>query len=125
MAKILLCHPLFLSKNPDEAASASPYFPLGLLYLAGYVRQHGHQVAMFDGTFADDESAFAEALVREAPDMVGISSLLPIRETAVALAQMAQSYGARVIMGGPDPTKDPHFYMAHAQIDLVVHHEGE
>ncbi|MCP4426535.1 MAG: hypothetical protein GY803_18740, partial [Chloroflexi bacterium] len=64
MAKILFAHPLFLSKSPDEQAAGSPYFPLGLLYLAGYVREWWYEVAIFDGTFAIDESEFAAALQR-------------------------------------------------------------
>jgi radical SAM superfamily enzyme YgiQ (UPF0313 family) len=125
MAKILFCHPMFLSKSPEEEAAGSPYFPLGLLYLAGYVRQQGHEVAMFDATFAKDESAFATVLEQERPDLVGISALLPTREMALILAQMAQEAGAIVVMGGPDPTKIPAFYAEQPQVDVVVHHEGE
>ena len=125
MAKILFCHPMFLSKSLAEQASSSPYFPLGLLYLAGYVREQGHQVAMFDATFAEDESAFAEALTAEKPDVVGISALLPTREMALVLANMAQEKGIPVIVGGPDPTKSPADYLAYPQVDVVVHHEGE
>ncbi len=125
MAKILFCHPLFLSLSPDEQAAQSPYFPLGLLYLAGYVRERGHEVAMFDGTFAEDVSAFADALAAEKPDVVGISALLPIREMALTLAEMAQQAGSIVVLGGPDPTKSPAVYLAHPAVDIVVHHEGE
>jgi len=116
---------MFLSKSPEEQAANSPYFPLGLLYLAGYVRERGHEVAMFDATFAEDESAFAAALRQEQPDVVGISALLPTREIALTLAQMAQEAGAIVVIGGPDPTKKPDFYAAQPQIDIAVHHEGE
>lgn len=125
MAKILFCHPLFLSQAPDEQAAGSPYFPLGLLYLAGYVRQKGHQVTMFDGTFAPHISAFAETLAKEQPDVVGISALLPTREMALKLAQIAQDHGVPVIVGGPDPTLTPYLYAAAPQINVVVHHEGE
>ena len=125
MTKILLCHPLVLSKNPDEQAASSPYFPLGLLYLAGYVRERGYEVAIFDATFAEDESAFLEALQREAPDVVGISALLPAREMALTLAKMAHDWGAVVILGGPDPTLSPQSYASRPEVDIVVHHEGE
>jgi anaerobic magnesium-protoporphyrin IX monomethyl ester cyclase len=125
MAKILFCHPMFLSKNPDEVAASSPYFPLGLLYLAGYVRQQGHEVAIFDATFAEDETVFLEALDREEPDLVGISALLPSREMALIMAQMAHQWGAVVVVGGHDPTRSPHFYASRPEIDIVVHHEGE
>jgi radical SAM superfamily enzyme YgiQ (UPF0313 family) len=124
MAKLLLVHPLFLSQNEAEQAVSSPYFPLGLLYLAGYVRQQGHEVAVFDGTFEADEAAFAVRLQAEAPDVVGISALLPTREMALKLGQMARDAGKIVIFGGPDPTRQPQDYLQ-PQVDLVVHHEGE
>jgi anaerobic magnesium-protoporphyrin IX monomethyl ester cyclase len=125
MAKILLSHPLFLSQSPDEQAASSPYFPLGLLYLAGYVRENNHQVAIFDATFETDESAFARVLQTERPDMVGISVLLPGKEMALKLVQMAHDFGSIVIVGGPDPTKAPLPYLDYPQVDIVVHHEGE
>lgn len=124
MAKILLAHPLFLSKSPAEQAASSPYFPLGLLYLASYIRANGHEVAVFDGTFEADESAFAERLAAEKPAAVGISALLPTRDTALTLAQIARKAGKIVIMGGPDPTLKPTSYLQ-SQVDVVVHHEGE
>lgn len=125
MAKILFCHPLFLNKQPDEQAANSPYFPLGLLYLAGYVREHGHEVTIFDATFAKDEKAFMDSLLVESPDVVGISALLPTRVTALNLAKMAKEFGAVVVIGGPDPTKSPAVYAENPNIDIVVHHEGE
>lgn len=125
MAKLLLCHPLFLSLNPEEQALQSPYFPLGLLYLAGYVRAQGHDVAVFDGTFQPDVSAFDQRLAAESPDVVGISAVLPLREMALQLAATAKETGAVVVMGGPDATKDPAYYLQFPQVDVVVHHEGE
>lgn len=125
MANILLCNPLFLSQSPEEQALKSPYFPLGLLYLAGYLRERGHRVSMFDGTFEPGESAFARTLEQEQPDVVGITALLPTKNAALRLAAMARNFGATVILGGPDPTRDPAGYLAHPQVDLVVHHEGE
>jgi radical SAM superfamily enzyme YgiQ (UPF0313 family) len=116
---------MFLSKSPDEQASKSPYFPLGLLYLSGYVRERGHDVAIFDATFAEDESEFAAAIQRENPDVVGISALMPTRDMALKLAQMAHEAGAVIILGGPDPTFSPALYASHGQVDIVVHHEGE
>ena len=104
---------------------SSPYFPLGLLYLASFVRDAGHTVTIFDGTFAPDESAFAEQLADDQPDVVGLSALKPTREMALVLARMAADAGAVVLFGGPDPTVDPSAYLADGAVDLVVHHEGE
>lgn len=125
MAKLLLCHPVFLSLSPEEQASASPYFPLGLLYLASYVRDNGHEVAIFDGTFEADETSFARRLAAEEPDAVGIAALLPNRDIALRLAATAHDAGVPVIFGGPDATKYPWRYLAFPQVDVVVHHEGE
>ncbi len=125
MAKILFAHPLFLTKNAAESASSSPYFPLGLMYLAAYNRQRGHEVAIFDGTFEKNESAFAEALNLHAPEVVGISAVLPTRNDALMLARMAGEYGATVIVGGPDATASPSAYLTDPSVDVVVHHEGE
>lgn len=125
MTKILLCNPLFLSQSPEEQALKSPYFPLGLLYLAGYLRERDHTVAIFDGTFESDESAFERALKQEQPQVVGITALLPTKTAALKLAQIAHDFGAMVILGGPDPTRQPDAYLAQPQVDLVVHHEGE
>ena len=98
MAKLLLCHPVFLSLSPEEQASESPYFPLGLLYLASYVRENGHEVAVFDGTFETDETAFERRLAVEQPDAVGIAALLPNRDMALKLAGMARNAGVPVIL---------------------------
>ncbi len=125
MATILFVHPVFLATDQVERELAQPYFPLGLLYLAGYVRQAGHTVAVFDGTFEPDEATFDDALVEHRPDVVGISALQPSRGAALRLATRAASAGGTVILGGPDPTRDPATYLADPSVDLVVHHEGE
>ncbi|MEM8860553.1 MAG: cobalamin-dependent protein [Chloroflexota bacterium] len=125
MSKLLLVHPLFLSKSPEEREAGSPYFPLGLLYLASYVRDNGHEVAVFDGTFKEDESAFVACLEEENPDVVGISAVLPTRDMALKLADLAWDANKPVVMGGPDATRDPIWYLAHPQVDIVGHHEGE
>ena len=125
MARILFAHPLFLAEQPAERAAASPYFPIGLLSLAAYVREHGHEVAVFDGTFAAGPSAFVEALDDHRPDVVGISAVLPTRAPALGLARLAADAGVPVVVGGPDPTADPAAYLVGAPVEVVVHHEGE
>lgn len=121
----MFVHPLFLAKSPSEQQASSPYFPLGLLYLAGFVRHAGHAVSIFDGTFCNSEQDFAERLAQEQPDVVGISALQPTKDDALLLATMAAETGAVVILGGPDPTLDPEPYLINPAVDLVVHHEGE
>ena len=124
MAKILLVHPLFLANSDNEAELTSPYFPLGLLYLAGYVRQHGHEVCIFDGTFQPDETSFDDTLKATNPDLIGISTVQTNRAAIHRLAATAANYGP-VVAGGPDATVNPDEYLSGDHIELVVHHEGE
>lgn len=125
MARIALAHPLILADSATEESASSPYFPLGLLYLAGYVRDHGHEVTVYDGTFQVDESSFVEHLRVHSPDLVGISAVVTNRSTALRFAALAHEAGTVVIMGGPDPTMNPAVYLASGDVDVVVHHEGE
>lgn len=125
MGRVTLAHPLFLALDPDEAAAASPYFPLGLLYLAAWLRDQGHDVTIFDGTFSEGPRAFARHLDEHAPDVVGISALVTTRDMALQLAGIASAKGFPTVLGGPDPTLDPGWYLSDPAVDIVVHHEGE
>ena len=122
---ILLVNPVFLSQNETEKALMTPYFPLGLLYLAGFLRERGFCVEVFDGTFSGGIQDFAAKLAESSPRVVGVTAVKPNRETAINLAEMAHNTGATVILGGPDPTSNPEVYLLNPVVDLIVHHEGE
>jgi radical SAM superfamily enzyme YgiQ (UPF0313 family) len=131
MSDLLLVNPLFLCEDPVEQRLMTPYFPLGLLYLAAVARQAGYSVALFDGMFAQrGDEAFVDILAREQPRVVGISVLATVRAAALRLAGLADRYGAMVIAGGADPTSRPETYLRHEvdgrkPVDLVVVGEGE
>lgn len=125
MIDILLVNPVFLSQNQAERETMSPYFPLGLLYLAAFLRERGHSVEIFDGTFQDGPQDFENALIELKPRSVGIGVVRPNRDMALKLAAVAREHGASVILGGPDPTISPDTYLEHPAVDLIVHHEGE
>ncbi len=127
---ITLVHPLFICKDPVEQKLMTPYFPLGLLYLAAVLRQDGYRVDIFDCTFRQDYREFETYLQQARPRVVGITSLITIRRHALILSEIAHRQGATVILGGPDPTGIPERYLHHRvgdefAVDLVVHDEGE
>jgi anaerobic magnesium-protoporphyrin IX monomethyl ester cyclase len=122
---ILLVHPVFLSLDQAERELKSPYFPLGLLYLAAFLRERGLQVNIFDGTFLTGPDDFSTALDVNQPMAVGIGVVGPNRDMALKLGKLADDRGATVIMGGPDPTLAPEVYLEQPYVDFVVHHEGE
>ena len=59
------------------------------------------------------------------PKNVGITSIKPNGEKVLELAEIAKESGSFVIVGGPDPTYIPEYYLGNHSVDLVVHHEGE
>jgi radical SAM superfamily enzyme YgiQ (UPF0313 family) len=122
---ILLVNPVFLSQNEAERELMSPYFPLGLLYLAAFLRDRGFEVEIFDGTFMEGDQDFAEALEQYNPKAVGITAIKPNGDKVLELAKLAHESGSFVIIGGPDPTYSPEHYLNDPSVDLVVHHEGE
>ena len=127
---ILLVNPLFLHRDPVESRLMTPYFPLGILYVAAAARKAGHTVAVFDAMFAKDEQVFAAALERVQPRVVGLGVLATVRRSALGLASLAKRYGATVLMGGADPTARPDIYLQHRDnglypVDVVALGEAE
>jgi radical SAM superfamily enzyme YgiQ (UPF0313 family) len=105
-------------------ARGQPYAPLGILYLAAYLRQFGLQVGIFDATFANGLSDFINALQQNKPRVVGIQGLITTRNISKLMIQAAKNLGAVVIMGGPDPSSSWEDYLQWGA-DYVVIGEGE
>jgi anaerobic magnesium-protoporphyrin IX monomethyl ester cyclase len=128
---ILLANPLFVVKDPVEQQLMTPYFPLGLLYLAAVLRRVNYSVAMYDGAFEPDFKNFEETMQTLKPKIVGLTALITTRRNALGLAEIAKRHGAFVIFGGPDPTGKPEAYLRHTGpdgkrvVDVVVWDEGE
>src|ERR1700730_2520994 len=91
-----------------------PYPPLGTLYAASVLRQHGFSVAVFDPMLEEPESGFREALRTHAPQIVAIYEddfnfltkmcLTRMREVAFHMIGEARKTGARIVVHGSDAT---------------------
>jgi anaerobic magnesium-protoporphyrin IX monomethyl ester cyclase len=52
MSKILFSHSYFMRFDPKQWGMGQPYPPIGTLYAASLMRQHGHEVSFLDTMFA-------------------------------------------------------------------------
>jgi hypothetical protein len=67
MTQILLGQSYYLRFDPKLWEAMQPYPPLGTLYAASWLRQHGYNVALFDAMLAESEDEWASALDEHKP----------------------------------------------------------
>ena len=58
MADILLAHSYHLPYDPKQVRKMQPYPPLGTLYAAAALREHGISAAVFDPMLQDPVTGF-------------------------------------------------------------------
>src|SRR5271154_4507633 len=111
-----------------------PYPPLGTLYAATALRQHGMSAAVFDPMLQDPVSGFLEILRHEKPKILAIYEddfnflskmcLTRMRDLAWQLAQAGRHAGAIVIAHGSDATDHAKEYLQNGA-DFVLVGEAE
>jgi len=131
---VLFGQAYFLRFDPKLWAAQQPYAPLGALYAAACVREHGYTVELFDAMLAASESEWTAALDRRAPRFAVIYEdsfnylskmcLLRMRDAALAMVAAARARGAGTIVAGSDASDHPAIYLD-AGADVVVAGEGE
>jgi anaerobic magnesium-protoporphyrin IX monomethyl ester cyclase len=114
MADVLLTHSYHLAYDRKQVRKMEPYPPLGTLYAAGLLREHGISVAVFDCMLQEPESGLREALRVHRPKIVAIYEddfnfltkmcLTRMRELAWDMIEIARQAGAQVIVHGSDAT---------------------
>jgi len=122
MARILL----YKAFRPLEYYTVTQ--PLGLMYLASTLRQHGHEVAIVD--MIADVLSPEDAVERAkpfAPDLVGIHAMTHEAPTMHTLARLLKGWRSDlpVAAGGPHPSTDPHETLRNEAIDALCIGEGE
>jgi len=105
-------------------------YPVEFSYLREYYQYHDkgpfsmfHHYYHFGASFHD----IAEDVVRERPDLVGISSLFsPYYREALACAQAIKGHiDVPVIMGGPHVSAMPREMLKDPNVDYIIRGEGE
>ena len=131
---ILLAHSNFLAHDPKQLERMKPYSPLSTLLAAALLRSAGHEVALFDATFASGIEDFEAMLDALQPDIAVVMEdnfnfitkmcTTVRRQTALGMITAAHERGCRVAANGPDVSDNPALYFA-AGADAVLLGEGE
>ena len=134
MSTIVLGQSYYLRFDPKLWAAMQPYPPLGTLYAAGYLRERGHEVALFDVMLAASEQEWRQALERVRTKVAVIYEdnfnylskmcLLRMREAALTMVDIARTRGCTVVVCGSDASDHPELYLA-GGAQFVVIGEGE
>jgi anaerobic magnesium-protoporphyrin IX monomethyl ester cyclase len=142
MAKVVLINPPQAFSGTMTAAGVIP--PLGLLYLAAYLRKFGYEVKIIDSVvesiseindFEDnvkirglDIGSIVKKAKEENPALIGISNLFSFAHpVAERLAKELKENipGVKIVFGGAHPSALPEEVLKNKNIDFVVISEGE
>jgi anaerobic magnesium-protoporphyrin IX monomethyl ester cyclase len=132
--KILFSHSYFLRFDPKQWATEQPYPPLGTLYAAALMRQHGYSVSLFDTMFAHNAQDIESTLNNQPPNFFVLYDdgfnyltkmcLTNMREAAFAMMKLAKAKGCTVIVSSSDSTDHFEQYCAEGA-DFVILGEAE
>jgi len=134
MKKILFTHSYFLRFDPKQWQLGQPYPPLGTLYAAALMRQHDHQVSLFDTMFISDPEEITQAITANRPDILVIYDdgfnyltkmcLTNMRSAAFSMCKIARAEGCKVIVSSSDATDHFAEYLNEGA-DFVIIGEAE
>jgi anaerobic magnesium-protoporphyrin IX monomethyl ester cyclase len=131
---ILFAHSNFMVQDDKQMARMRPYAPLSTLIAAALLRREGHEVALFDATFAMGIDAFERRLRATRPSVVALMEdnfnfltkmcTTVRRESALAMIRLASERGCFVAVNGPDASDNPAAYFQ-AGAQAVIEGDGE
>ncbi len=134
MDRILFTHSYFLRFDPKQWAMQQPYPPLGTLYAAALMREHGYKVSLFDTMFVTGATEAIAAIDNTAPQLFVIYDdgfnyltkmcLTNMREAAFKMCKLAKERGCTVIVSSSDSTDRYEEYLAEGA-DFVIIGEAE
>lgn len=134
MKKVLFTHSYFLHYDPKQWATGQPYAPLGTLYAAALMREHGYKVSLFDTMFAKNPEEIIPALETQSPGIFVIYDdgfnyltkmcLQNMREAAFKMIRYAKDSGAIVVVSSSDSTDRFELYLDEGA-DFILMGEAE
>jgi anaerobic magnesium-protoporphyrin IX monomethyl ester cyclase len=134
MIDVLLTHSYHLPYDAKQLSKMQPYAPIGTLYAATVLRDHGISVAVFDSMLEDPSAKFPGMLQEHQPTIVAVYEddfnflskmcLTRMREVAWEIAKASREAGAVVIVHGSDSTDNPDLFLLNG-FDYVLCGEAE
>ena len=125
--EVLLTHGYFIHEDPKEQEIMRPYPPLGLLYLAAYLRERDVDVAVFDSTFSTFE-ALKQDILEKKPGILALYANLMTKINLIKIMRFVRSEESlietKIVLGGPDVTYNQEKYLK-AGADFLIIGEGE
>lgn len=134
MNNILFSHSYFLRFDPKQWMIGQPYAPLGTLYAAAFMRQHGYAVSLYDTMFAHVPEEIIAPLEKTKAKYFVIYDdgfnyltkmcLTNMREAAFKMIGYAKERGCTVIVSSSDSTDRFEMYLE-AGADFILLGEAE
>src|SRR5665647_297327 len=119
MTDVTLVYPYF---HPRVDTSIFRFPPLGLGYIAAYLKQKGISVEIVDCTFLTQKQALKK-IIDSNPKIIGIQSMYSMRKKSLELARILKGHCELLVAGGALPTTEPETFLD--DFDVVVMGEGE
>jgi anaerobic magnesium-protoporphyrin IX monomethyl ester cyclase len=119
MTKVTLVYPYF---HPRADTSIFRFPPLGLGYIAAYLKQNDFSAEIVDCTFLNQAEALQKIKESKA-QIIGIQSMYSMRKKSLELAELLRNSCELLVAGGALPTTEPSSFLG--SFDLAVVGEGE
>jgi len=104
------------------------YPPLGILYLASSLREHGYDVAVLDApTMQLTMEDLTWRILQYDPKIIGLSATTPQAKSTVQLANALSQHGynGKTVLGGSHATLDQRFMAKYPYFDVLFQGEAE
>ena len=131
---ILFSHSYFLRFDPKQWATGQPYAPIGTLYAAALMRQHGYNISFFDTMFAHGPGDILLSLANHKPAFLVLYDdgfnyltkmcLTNMREAAFKMIKLAKENNCTVIVSSSDSTDHYEQYLQEGA-DFILLGEAE
>ncbi len=128
--RVLLVHPNDFPdpETPEPLLPPNQAPPLGLAYIAGFLRDAGHRVVVHDMRHSPlDRERFGAVLRDFAPDVLGMGLYTVTVPVAEEISDIARGLNPDVcvVVGGPHPAGAPEECARNPHFDLSAVGEGE